>query len=135
MHSPSSTLADNPVDELLVTDAIHWREWLQDHHAAAASVWVVLAKKGAPAPTSLTFDDALAEAVCFGWIDNKTRRRDASTYLIRFTPRRPGGTWSASNVQLAERLMAGGLMHPAGLAAVERAQAEGRWKPRASPRR
>lgn len=88
---------------------------------------MVLAKKGVPAPTSLTFDDALAEAVCYGWIDNKSMRRDASTYRLRFTPRRPGGNWSASNVQLAERLIAEGRMQPAGLAAVERARAEGRW--------
>ena len=116
-----------PVDEVLVADVAAWRKWLHKHHATAQSAWVVLTKKGKQAPTTLTFDEALAETLCFGWIDNKTMRRDDTTYRMRVTPRRPGGTWSASNVRLAESLIAGGRMHAAGLAEVERARADGRW--------
>ena len=89
---------------------------------------VVLAKKGATTPTTLSYDDALEEALCFGWIDGQVRRRDAVTYLQRFTPRRPRSTWSKRNTQLAERLVAEGRMQPAGLAEIERAKADGRWE-------
>lgn len=117
-----------PVDEVLVADVTAWRDWLQRHHATAQSAWVVLVKKGKRAPTTLTFDEALAETLCFGWIDNKTMRRDDATYRMRVTPRRAGGTWSESNVRLAELLIAEGRMQPAGLAEVERARADGRWR-------
>lgn len=116
------------IDELLLADAAAWRQWLADNHRTRTAVWIVLAKKGAAALTSLAFDDALAEAVCYGWIDNKTMRRDETTYRIRFTPRRPGGTWSRGNVRLAEALIASGRMQAAGLAEVERARAEGRYR-------
>jgi uncharacterized protein YdeI (YjbR/CyaY-like superfamily) len=115
------------IDDLIFADAAAWRRWLEGNHTTRSAVWVVLAKKGAAAPTTLTFDEALAEAVCYGWIDNKTMRRDDTTYRMRFSPRRPRGTWSASNVRLAEALIASGRMQPAGLAEVERARADGRY--------
>lgn len=114
-------------DELVVADARAWRRWLEAHHTTDAVVWVVVRKKDAAAPTHLTFEEALAEAVCFGWIDNKSKGRDATTYRLRFTPRRPGGTWSASNIRLATELIAAGRMHASGLAEVERARRDGRW--------
>lgn len=114
-------------DELVVADANAWRKWLQAHHATTAAVWVVVRKKGAAVPTQLTFEEALAEALCFGWIDNKSKSRDATSYRLRFTPRRPGGNWSPSNIRLAGELIAAGRMHAAGLAEVERARADGRW--------
>ena len=117
-----------PADEVLVADVTAWHDWLQRHHATAQSAWVVLTKKGKQAPTTLTFEEAMAETLCFGWIDNKTMRRDDVTYRMRVTPRRPGGTWSASNVRLAELLIADGRMQPAGLAEVERAKSDGRWR-------
>ena len=88
---------------------------------------LVLAKKGTTEPTSLTYDQALEEALCFGWIDGQARRRDESTYQQRFTHRRPRSSWSKRNVGIAERLLAEGRMHPAGVAEVERAKADGRW--------
>lgn len=114
--------------ELLVPDASAWRHWLDDNHAASAGAWVVLAKKGTTQPTSLSYDQALAEAACYGWIDGQLGRRDEATYRQRFTPRRPRSAWSANNVALAERLMAEGRLRPAGLAAIERAKADGRWE-------
>lgn len=116
------------VPELLVADAAAWREWLASNHAASAGVRLVLAKKGCTEPTRLTYDDALPEALCYGWIDGQLTRRDDATYRIRFTPRRARSSWSRRNVESAERLIAQGLMQPAGLAEVERAKADGRWQ-------
>lgn len=114
--------------ELLVTDATAWRAWLDAHHGDAAGVRLVLAKKGTTDPTSLSYDEALEEALCYGWIDGQVRRRDEATFSQRFTPRRARSAWSKRNVAHAERLMAEGRMHPAGAAAVEAARADGRWE-------
>ena len=114
--------------ELIMADATAWRAWLDQHHELPTGVWLVLAKKGTTEPTTLTYDQALEEALCYGWIDGQTRRRDESTYRQRFTPRRPRSSWSKRNVGLAEGLIAEGRMAPAGLAEVERARADGRWE-------
>lgn len=114
--------------ELVVPDAAAWRAWLGEHHGDDHGVLLVLAKKGATEPTSLTYDQALEEAICHGWIDGQMRRRDGVTYVQRFTPRRARSTWSKKNVASAERLTAEGRMHPAGLAAVQAAKADGRWE-------
>lgn len=87
----------------------------------------MLAKKGTTEPTCLRYDQALDEALCHGWVDGQVRRRDEATYLQRFTPRRSRSTWSKRNVGIIERLHAEGRMHPAGVAEVERAKADGRW--------
>ena len=117
----------SPVPELIVRDAGAWRAWLRKHHAEPEGVWLVLAKKGTLDPTSLTYDDALEEALCHGWIDGQVRRRDDATYRQRFTPRRSRSPWSKRNVGIAERLVAEGRMRPAGVAEMERAKADGRW--------
>ena len=114
--------------ELIVPDAPAWRAWLGQNHGDEAGVWLVLAKKGTTEPTSLTYDEALEEALCHGWIDGQVRRRDDATYRQRFTPRRQRSPWSKRNVGLVERLHAEGRMHPAGVAEVERARADGRWQ-------
>jgi len=113
--------------ELIVRDAAAWRAWLAEHHADPTGVWLVLAKKGTENPTSLTYDQALEDALCHGWIDGQARRRDEATYRQRFTPRRKRSAWSKRNTGIAERLHAEGRMHPAGQAEVERAKADGRW--------
>ena len=113
--------------ELLVPSAAKWHEWLAGNHGASAGVWLVLAKKGPPGPTTLTYDEALDEALCFGWIDGQVGRRDESTFRQRFTPRRRGSRWSQRNVGLVEGLSAAGRMQAAGLAEVEQAQLDGRW--------
>jgi len=116
--------ADLP--QLVVPDAAAWREWLGAHWDSPG-VWLVLAKKGETEPTRLAYDQALEEAICHGWIDGQVRRRDETTYLQRFTPRRPRSRWSSGNVRLAERLRQEGRMHEAGARAVARARADGRW--------
>ena len=74
--------------ELVVADAKGWRKWLSRHYADDSGIWLVLAKKGTTNPTSLDYETAVEEAVCFGWIDGQVRRRDDATYATRFTPRR-----------------------------------------------
>lgn len=113
--------------ELTVPDARAWREWLGSHHDNSAGVWLVLAKQNATRPTRLTYDQALDEALCHGWIDGRLRRRDESTYCRRFTPRGRQSPWSARNVSIVTRLLSEGRMHPGGMAEVERAKADGRW--------
>ncbi len=112
--------------ELIVADAGAWRAF-GENHGETAGVWLVLAKKGTTEPTALGYDDALLAALAHGWIDGQVRRRDERTYRQRFTPRRPRSAWSARNVAIAERLIAEGAMHEAGLAAVAAAKADGRW--------
>jgi uncharacterized protein YdeI (YjbR/CyaY-like superfamily) len=112
----------------LSLDARAWREWLGRNHADPAGVMLVLAKKGTTSPTSLTYDQALEEAICFGWIDGQVRRRDERTYFQRFTPRRARSRWSKRNTTLAERLISEGRMQASGIAEVERAKADGRWE-------
>ena len=114
--------------ELPVADASTWRTWLAEHHDDLNGVWLVLAKKGTTTPTSLTYEQALDEALCHGWIDGQVRRRDESTFKQRFTPRRARSTWSRRNVGHVERLSREARMHPAGVAQVERAKADGRWE-------
>jgi uncharacterized protein YdeI (YjbR/CyaY-like superfamily) len=113
--------------ELIVDDAGAWREWLDEHHDSPTGVWLVLAKQNTTRPTSLTYDQALEEALCHGWIDGQVQRRDETTYRQRFTQRRARSPWSARNQSLATRLTAEGRMHPAGLAEIDRAKADGRW--------
>ncbi len=112
----------------MVPDAHAWREWLTRNHADPAGVMLVLAKKGTTSPTSLTYDQALEEAICFGWIDGQVRRRDERTYFQRFTPRRARSRWSKRNTTLAERLAGERRMQASGIAEVERAKADGRWE-------
>lgn len=113
--------------DLLVADRAAWRSWLAEHHGDRAGVWLVVAKKGTTEPTSLSYAQAVEEALCHGWIDGQARKADAGTYRQRFTPRRPRSPWSYRNVGIIDRLTAEGRMHPAGIAEVERAKADGRW--------
>lgn len=119
-------MADD-IPELIVPDAAAWRRWLGEHHASPAGVWLVLAKKGTTQPTSLTYAQALDEALCHGWIDGQTAPGDQATYRQRFTPRRARSRWSSRNVGIIGRLRSEGRMHPAGEAEVHRAQHDGRW--------
>jgi uncharacterized protein YdeI (YjbR/CyaY-like superfamily) len=113
--------------ELIVRDAKAWRAWLAKHHADSTGVFLVLAKKGTTKPTSLTHGQALEEALCYGWIDGQASPLDDLTWRVRFTPRRKGSMWSKRNTVIAEKLIEEGLMHPAGIAEVDRAKADGRW--------
>lgn len=108
-------------------DQSAWAEWLERNHADSPGVRVKLAKKGSGV-TSVTYGEALEEALCYGWIDGQVGRYDESFYLQRFTPRTKRSKWSANNRDKVERLIAEGRMKPAGLEAIEAAKADGRWE-------
>src|ERR1700722_13068677 len=112
---------------LTVADAAAWSQWLSDHGSQAEGVWLVLAKKGTTDPTSLTYEAALEEAICHGWVDGQLAKGDNRTFRRKFTPRRTGSVWSKRNVDLAKRLIEEGRMRPSGLAAIDRAKANGNW--------
>ncbi|MRS11896.1 MAG: hypothetical protein EG823_02340 [Actinobacteria bacterium] len=115
---------DRPL--LQLSTAAEWRRWLAANHAASDGAWIVLAKKhlGAAAPS---YEEAVEEALCFGWIDTTARRLDETRYLGLFTPRKPNGTWSRSNKKRIERLVAEDRMQPAGQAVIDAAKASGAW--------
>lgn len=115
-------------DVLVLTDVNAWRAWLVEHHSISIGIWLVLAKKGTVAPTSLTYAQALEEALCFGWIDGQAHSRDAATFRQGFSPRRKRSPWSKRNTGIAERLVAEGRMHQAGIGEMDRAKADGRWE-------
>lgn len=101
--------------------------WLREHGATAPELWVRLWKKATGRP-SVSWEDCVLCALAVGWIDGQGRSEGPETWVQRLTPRRPRSLWSARNVAHAERLIAEGLMLPAGLAEVERARADGRWE-------
>ena len=98
-----------------------WRAWLADHHDGAREHWVGFHKvrSSPPAPPSITWPEAVDQALCFGWIDGIRRRVDETRYMIRVTPRKPTSKWSMVNVRRVGELRAEGLMQPAGIAAFE----------------
>lgn len=95
-----------------------FRAWLDEHHEHETELWVGFYKVGSGRP-SMTWPEAVDQALCFGWIDGVRNRIDDESYRNRFTPRRRGSTWSAVNIRRAQELIAEGLMHPAGLRAFE----------------
>ncbi len=114
-------------EELVFADVRKWRAWLEGHHSSSPGIWLVLARKGTVKPTSLTYAEALEEALCFGWIDGQAHSRDAATFRQGFTPRRKRSPWSKRNTIAAERLVQEGRMHESGVAEMDRAKADGRW--------
>ena len=114
------------LEELVVPDAEGLRAWLLDNHETSPGVWLTLTRKHGTV-TSLTWQQAVDEALCVGWIDGQGRARDTESSSIRFTPRRPRSPWSQRNVANVARLAAEGRMLPGGWRAVEAAKADGRW--------
>jgi uncharacterized protein YdeI (YjbR/CyaY-like superfamily) len=114
-------------DVLTVADVAAWRAWLDAHEHDSDGVWLTLAKQGTTSPTSLSYAQALDEALCSGWIDGQSKSIDATTYLRRFTPRRTRSMWSQRNVEHVARLIDAGRMRPRGHAEIDRAKADGRW--------
>jgi uncharacterized protein YdeI (YjbR/CyaY-like superfamily) len=103
-----------------------WRAWLEAHHAVEREHWVGFHKRGSGRP-SLTWPEAVDQALCFGWIDGVRKRVDDERYMIRFTPRKPSSRWSRVNVARVGELKAAGLMRPAGLEAFEARTEEGTY--------
>lgn len=103
-----------------------WAAWLAKEHERSAGVWIQFAKKGSGI-ASVTYEEAVDVALCYGWIDGQAKRLDDQYYLQKFTPRRPKSIWSKINTEKVERLIASGEMKPAGLKAIDAAKADGRW--------
>lgn len=101
---------------LEVSDKRQWRAWLAAHHESSAGIWLVFHKRHT-GRQSMPLDDAVREALCFGWIDSLIRRLDDDRYAVKVTPRRPTSKWSAINRKRWSELKAAGLLTPAGLAA------------------
>ena len=118
------TARDLPIVEH--RDRQAWRRWLEENHDSLAGVWLKFARRGSGAAT-VTYAEALEEALRFGWIDGQKAPFDQTFWLQRFTPRGPRSKWSEVNRRKATELIERGLMEPAGLAQVEAAKRDGRW--------
>ena len=103
-----------------------WRAWLEKHHAAKTEVWLVFYKRHTGKPT-LSYNDAVEEALCFGWIDGVKRSVDDERYMHRFSPRKASSRWSESNKKRVARMLRAGQMTEAGRRAVQRAKRNGKW--------
>lgn len=112
---------------LSLADRAAWRAWLEKHHSEAKDVWLVHFKKGAKAG-ALTYEEAVEEALCFGWIDGQLRRIDSEKYALRYCPRRRNSTWSDSNKRRVDRLIREGRMTQAGLEKIAEAKRSGEWE-------
>jgi len=104
----------------------HWREWLEKNHQTEKSVWLILYKKGHP-KSSLTYDKAVNEALCFGWIDSKPNKRDENSFYQFFARRNPKSNWSRVNKEKVARLIEEGKMAEAGFASIALAKENGCW--------
>jgi uncharacterized protein YdeI (YjbR/CyaY-like superfamily) len=104
-----------------------FRSWLEENHAESQGIWLRIFKKDS-GEKSLSYAEALDQALCYGWIDGQTKPCDERSWLRKFTPRRSRSGWSKINTQHVERLTKAGVMTRAGLAAVKAAKADGRWK-------
>jgi uncharacterized protein YdeI (YjbR/CyaY-like superfamily) len=117
----------NDLEIRLFADQDELEAWLEENGTESDGIWLKIAKKGAPVP-SVTYDEAVELALCFGWIDSQKRGFDETHFLQRFTPRRPRGRWSMINREKAERLEASGSLRSGGAAEVDAAKADGRWE-------
>ena len=117
-------LADLPMIEPRTRE--EWRAWLEANHATSPGVWLAIGKKGSTV-TTLTYEEAVREALAFGWIDSVVNRLDAERFKQLMTPRKKGSIWARSNKQRVEQLIAEGRMTPAGREVIEAAKADGSW--------
>jgi uncharacterized protein YdeI (YjbR/CyaY-like superfamily) len=128
---PSANSAPRPTvgaddERFQPADLAAWRAWLAANHATAAGVWVVTFKRTSGKPV-VSYEGLVEEALCFGWIDSQLKKVDDERTMLRFTPRKRGGTWARTNRERVERLIADGRMTEAGLLAIETAKADGSW--------
>jgi uncharacterized protein YdeI (YjbR/CyaY-like superfamily) len=103
-----------------------WRKWLRANHASSRGIWLIVAKKSS-GTQGISYDDAVEEALCYGWIDSRTNTVDATRYKLQMTPRKSGSVWSKPNKRRIEKLIEDGRMAPAGLAKIKAAKMDGSW--------
>jgi len=111
---------------VLIEDQAQWRAWLDANHGTSPGIWLVTWKKASGRP-SVPYDVIVDEALAYGWVDSRPRRIDEHRSARLLTPRKPASNWSARNKARVEQLTADGRMHPAGIAAVAAARANGAW--------
>jgi len=104
------------IPELYIRRRHEWRQWLERNHATSPGVWLVFHKRHTGVPC-IDYDESVRDALCYGWIDSLVRRLDEDRFARKFTPRRPGSAWSASNLKRWAELDAAGELKPAGRAA------------------
>jgi len=119
---------------LYTTTAFEWHSWLEAHNAKEpGEIWLVFFRKATGKP-SMEYEEAIDEAICFGWVDSIIKKIDSERYAVKFTPRKQESHWSQSNRNRVQRLTTEGRMIPAGLAKVQAAKAMGTWDPPAPAR-
>ena len=116
-----------PEDQLYFPDRASWRAWLEENHETRDSIWLIFHKKSS-ATTSIDYESAVLEALCFGWVDSKVHGIDEERYRQYFSKRKPRGNWNGVNKRRVAELTKSGLMAPAGFAAIEVAKANGAWE-------
>jgi uncharacterized protein YdeI (YjbR/CyaY-like superfamily) len=112
---------------LNITSRDDWRAWLEENHATEKEIWLLHYKKHAGKP-GIPYEDAVEEALCFGWIDGIMRRIDEEKYALRYSPRKSGSIWSETNKKRVERMIEQGRMTDAGLAKIKEAKKNGEWR-------
>jgi len=114
------------LEPVYVTDRKQWRAWLREHHASETEVWLIYYKKHTGKPR-VPYDDAVEEALCYGWIDSTVRRLDDERYMQKFTPRNPRSVWSKLNKERALKMIKARRMTRAGRVRIEDAKKSGAW--------
>jgi uncharacterized protein YdeI (YjbR/CyaY-like superfamily) len=117
---------DAPENSIHPLSRTEWREWLEHHHTRTQGVWLISYKKAAGKPR-VEYDEAVEEALCFGWVDSKGNKLDDERTMLWIAPRKAGSGWSRPNKEHIEKMIAAGQMAQAGMAKVEAAQKDGSW--------
>jgi len=114
------------MEELLFDNRTDWRQWLGENHDSSDGVWMIYYKKHTK-KVCVSYNDAVKEALCYGWIDSIVKTVDKERYKQKYTPRRKNSIWSDLNKTRVKRMIAEGLMTPFGLAKIEEAKKNGQW--------
>lgn len=117
---------DDQLETLYAKNRGHWRQWLEQNHLTSVGIWLIYYKVKSGKP-SISYSDAVKEALCFGWIDSKVKSLDAERYQQIFTPRKPQSVWSKLNKQYIEEISEQGLITEAGLQKIAAAKQDGSW--------
>jgi uncharacterized protein YdeI (YjbR/CyaY-like superfamily) len=119
-------MTDAPPNSIHPITRAEWRLWLENNHTRAEGVWLISYKKATGKPR-FEYNEAVEEALCFGWIDSKPNKLDEERAMLWFAPRKPNTGWSGLNESRVDKLIRDGRMSPAGLAKVEAAKRDGSW--------
>lgn len=117
----------NGIEAVSAKTRADWRQWLVENHQSEKSIWLIIYHKESPTP-SVYYDEAVEEALCFGWVDSKPNKRDAESYYLFMAQRKPGSNWSKLNRQRAEKMIGEGLMTQSGMALITLAKQSGTWE-------